>query len=70
LKAVKTGFRLCFTPFPTIGRKESCRYPVGNGKSELRLGSFLQTSKSIDELGEAWQSGNRLFSANAIFLFR
>jgi len=57
-------------PFPAIGQKESCRYQVGNGKSEFWLGSFLQTSKSIDEPGEARQSGNRLFSANAIFLFR
>ncbi len=31
---------------------ESCRYKVGSGKSELRLGSFLQSSKPIDELGE------------------
>ena len=36
MNAGKTGFCLCFTPFPTIGRKESCRYKVGNGKSELR----------------------------------
>ena len=37
-------------------------------KSELRLGSFLQSSKPINELGEARQSGNRLSPANAPFL--
>jgi hypothetical protein len=39
-----------------------------NGKSELRLGSFLQTNKSINGLGEARQSGNRLISAKLLLV--
>ena len=36
--------------------------------AELRLGSFLQSSKPTDGLGEARQSGIRLSPANAPFL--
>ncbi len=51
-----------------LGVESPAATRVGGGKSELWLDSFSQTNKPIGGPGEARQSGNRLFPANAPFL--
>ena len=48
--------RLYFTPIPKARRKEPSCYQIGNSKSGLWLGLFLQTNKPT--VGEARQSGS------------
>ena len=48
--------RLYFTPIPTARRTEPSCYQIGNSKSGLWLGLFLQTNKPA--VGEARQSGS------------